>query len=76
MRTGAAFEAFLARLYTDKALQRVFQEGLPEEAYEAARSAGLSEEEARAAAAVDRPRLRLACESLEKKLAGPGGAGH
>jgi hypothetical protein len=64
MRTSAAFEAFLTRLYTDRALLEAFLRG---EGEEAARSAGLSEEEARAAAGVDLGRLRTAFESLGRK---------
>ncbi|MEZ5354713.1 MAG: hypothetical protein R2762_18925 [Bryobacteraceae bacterium] len=67
MKTGPEFEAFLARLYTDEALQRVFLEEDMAGAIRAGVSAGLTAEEARAVAEVDRAGLRRACESLARK---------
>lgn len=58
-------EQFLAALYTDAA----FRERFIAAPHDAAVAAGLSEEDARAAAAMDMEALRLAARSFEKKRA-------
>ena len=64
--TGPAFEAFLARIYTDAEARARF---LADPAGEA-RRAGLSDEESAALASVDRAGLALAAESFARKRAG------
>jgi hypothetical protein len=63
VKTGPAFEAFLARLYVDPA----FREQVLLDPLQAAVAAGLSLEEAEVVAGLDREGLRLTCASLEKK---------
>ena len=58
-----AFEAFLARLYTDAAARARF---LAEPEAEACR-AGLSPDQCRALAAIDRTGLEMAARSLARK---------
>lgn len=72
MKTSAAFEAFLARLYTDPALLKLFLDG---NGAPPARAAGLTNEEIGALAALDRQQLRIAFESLARKR-GSGKHGH
>ncbi len=63
MRTGAAFEAFLARIYVDGAAREEFlldPRGV-------ARRAGLSEEEAEALEGIDRVGLDMAAGSFARK---------
>ncbi|MBM3814255.1 MAG: hypothetical protein FJW20_21735 [Acidimicrobiia bacterium] len=61
--TGAAFEVFLARLYTDAELRRRF---LDDPTGEASR-AGLSAEETQSLEGIDRLGLELAAESYRRK---------
>jgi hypothetical protein len=61
--TGPAFEAFLARIYTDRAARERFLADPEGEA----RRAGLSPREVAALASVDRAGLALAAESFALK---------
>ncbi|BDC49128.1 hypothetical protein F183_A14440 [Bryobacterales bacterium F-183] len=63
MRTGAKFEAVLARLYTDEEYRMRFLQDPGAIAVEA----GLSLEEAAALAVIDREGLDLACRSFQFK---------
>jgi hypothetical protein len=67
--SSPAFEALLARLYTDAALRSRFLDDARREAVRA----GLSDDECRALASIDREGLRLAAESLAAKRAPPAG---
>ena len=69
--TGPLFEIVLARLYTDAG----FRERFLAAPLQVALGEGLSEEEARAMAGVDRVGLELAAHSFEKKRAGRGKRG-
>ncbi len=64
--TTPAFEAFLARLYTDEPMLKRF---LVDPRGEAQR-AGLSGQECEALAAVDQAGLRIAADSFRKKREG------
>lgn len=63
MKTTPAFEAFLAKVYTDAAFRAVFVE----DPYLAAKRAGLSEPECGALVTIDREGLELAAESFAAK---------
>jgi len=60
------FETFLARLYSD----REFRERFLDSPHEVINTAGLDEQEQRAALDIDRPGLRMAARSYEFKRAG------
>lgn len=64
--SSPAFEAFLARLYTDEALLREFLSA-PDET---ARAAGLDTADIAALCAIDRDDLRMAARSFRAKRAG------
>ena len=61
--TTPAFEAFLARIYTDEIIRAAFLRN----PIETARNAGLSEPECQALAAIDRKGLQMAADSFAAK---------
>ncbi len=64
--SAPAVERMLARLYSDEAYRRAFVDA----PLDAARRAGLDDDEARALAAMDRCALALAAQSYAHKRAG------
>jgi hypothetical protein len=69
--TTPAFEAFLAKVYTDEEFRREFLT----EPEACARRAGLSAEEAQALARIDRTGLTMAAETFAHKRARQMGRG-
>jgi hypothetical protein len=63
--SSPALEQFLARIYVDAAARERFLAA----PFEAAREAGLSEEQCRSLEAIDRPGLEMAARSYSRKRA-------